>query len=170
MTQLACALHVVPPGKRAYPFHAHHENEEMFFILSGRGEYRCGEDTFPIKPGDVIAAPAGKTAHQIVNSGAEELRYLGISTIGSIDLVEYPDSNKFAVAAGVKNADFKSATLYTWAARASHWITGRESRTDVRYASVYSRGSSAACTPRVEREEKNHGSHGKSRFRHRRFR
>jgi len=37
--------------------------------------------------------------------------YLGISTIGSIDLVEYPDSNKFAVAAGVKNADFKSATF-----------------------------------------------------------
>ena len=111
MTQLGCTLHVVPPGKRAYPFHAHHENEEMFFILSGRGEYRCGEETFPIKPGDVIAAPAGKTAHQLVNSGAEELRYLGISTIGSIDLVEYPDSNKFAVAAGVKNADFKSATF-----------------------------------------------------------
>jgi uncharacterized cupin superfamily protein len=70
----------------------------MFFILSGQGEYRFGEETFPIKAGDVLAAPAGKTAHQIVNTGAQELRYLGFSTIGSVDVLEYPDSKKFAVA------------------------------------------------------------------------
>ena len=30
----------VPPGKRAFPLHNHHVNEEMFFILSGSGELR----------------------------------------------------------------------------------------------------------------------------------
>jgi uncharacterized cupin superfamily protein len=44
------------------------------------------------------------------NTGSDDLRYLGISTVGGIDVVNYPDSTKIAVAAGVKNADFKTAT------------------------------------------------------------
>jgi uncharacterized cupin superfamily protein len=75
----------------------------MFFVLSGQGAYRLGEETYPIREGDVIGAPAGdaSTAHQIVNTGATELRYLGFSTRLDPDVVEYPDSNKFAVASMV---------------------------------------------------------------------
>jgi uncharacterized cupin superfamily protein len=111
LTQLGCTLHIVPPGKRAYPFHTHHVIEEMFVILSGEGEYRFGEQTYPLKSGDVLAAPAGKSPHQIINTGRGELRYLGISTIGSVDVCEYPDSGKVASAAGIKNADFRTATF-----------------------------------------------------------
>jgi hypothetical protein len=32
------------------------------------------------------------------------------STGGGVDVVDYPDSKKIAVAAGIKNADFKTAT------------------------------------------------------------
>jgi len=110
LTALGCAVHVVPPGKRAFPFHRHHVADEMFFILSGRGEYRLGEKTYPLRGGDFIGAPAGGEAHQIINTGKEDLRYLGFSTVGSVDLVDYPDSGKVAVAAGIKNADFKTAT------------------------------------------------------------
>ena len=96
---LGCALHVVPAGKRAFPHHAHHANEELFFVLSGTGEYRFGDKTYPIKAGDFLAAPAGgpEVAHQIINTGAEEMRYLGVSTMLSPDAVDYPDSRKFAV-------------------------------------------------------------------------
>jgi uncharacterized cupin superfamily protein len=96
---LGCALHVVPAGKRAFPFHAHHSNDEMFFILSGTGEYRFGDQTYPIKPGDMLAAPPGgpEVAHQIINTGNEEMRYLGFSTMLSPEAVDYPDSGKFAV-------------------------------------------------------------------------
>ncbi len=99
-SKLGCQLHIVPAGKKAFPRHAHHVNEEMFFVLSGQGAYRLGEETYPIREGDVICAPAGDaaTAHQIVNTGAGELRYLGFSTRLDPDVVEYPDSNKFAVA------------------------------------------------------------------------
>ena len=57
----------VPPGKSAYPFHAHRTNEEMFFVLQGSGEIRFGPDTFPILSGDFIACPPGgrETAHQM---------------------------------------------------------------------------------------------------------
>jgi uncharacterized cupin superfamily protein len=82
----------------------------MFFILSGSGEYRLGDKTHPLRAGDVIAAPAGGEAHQIVNTGSEDLRYLGLSTLGEVDVVDYPDSGKVAVAAGIKNADFTTAT------------------------------------------------------------
>jgi uncharacterized cupin superfamily protein len=111
LTRLGCTLHVVPPGKRAYPFHAHHVADELFFILSGEGEYRFGAETFKARQGDVLGAPAGEAAHQLVNTGTEDLRYLAISTNGSVDVVEYPDSKKFAVAAGVQNGDFKTASF-----------------------------------------------------------
>jgi len=107
---LGCAVHVVPPGKRAFPLHRHHVADEMFFILSGAGEYRLGEKTFALRSGDFVGAPAGGEAHQIVNTGQGDLTYLAFSTVGSVDVVDYPESGKIAVAAGVKNADFKSAT------------------------------------------------------------
>ncbi len=109
-TGLGCAVHVVPPGKRAFPLHRHHVIDEMFYILSGTGEYRLGAATYPLRGGDFVGAPAGGEAHQIINTGKEDLRYLAFSTIGSVDVVDYPDSGKVAVAAGVKNADFKTAT------------------------------------------------------------
>jgi uncharacterized cupin superfamily protein len=110
MTGLGCAVHVVPPGKKAFPFHRHHVIDEIFFIVSGTGEYRYGERRLPLRAGDIVAAPAGGEAHQIINTGAENLRYLGFSTMCGADIVEYPDSGKVALAAGIKNADFRTAT------------------------------------------------------------
>lgn len=88
----------VPPGMRAFPLHNHHVNEEMFFILSGSGELRIGKERQAIRAGDFIANPPGgpETAHQIINTGTEELRYLAVSTLLTPEVVEYPDSGKFA--------------------------------------------------------------------------
>lgn len=100
--QLGCTLVVVPPGKRAWPYHSHHANEEMFVILDGEGTLRLGGAEHPVKRGDVIACPAGgpETAHQLVNTGSGELRYLAISTKIEPEVCEYPDSGKFAVMSG----------------------------------------------------------------------
>ena len=89
----------VPPGKRAFPFHNHHANEEMFFILRGSGELRVGEEHWSIRQGDFIANPPGgpEAAHQIINTGNEELRYLAVSTMIYPETVEYPDSGKVAL-------------------------------------------------------------------------
>ena len=98
-TGLGAMLHVVEPGKRAFPFHNHHGIHELFLILEGEGEYRFGKDTYPVKAGDVCAAPTGgpETAHQLVNTGKTTLKYLGISTMSGTEVVEYPDSGKFGV-------------------------------------------------------------------------
>lgn len=99
--KLGYNITAVPAGKSAFPAHNHHANEEMFFVLQGSGELRVGDDTHPIRVGDVIACPAGgkETAHRIINTGTEELRYLAVSTKLSPELVAYPDSGKFGVLA-----------------------------------------------------------------------
>lgn len=91
----------VAPGKCAFPFHNHHANEEMFFVIEGQGQVRIGDAVYPIRPGDIIACPAGgpETAHQIANTGATTLRYLAVSTRRTPDIAEYPDSGKFGVLA-----------------------------------------------------------------------
>lgn len=103
--KLGYNITAIPPGKSAYPFHSHRTNEEMFFVLQGSGEVRFGADTFPIRRGDFIACPPGgpEVAHQIRNTGVEELRFLAVSTLLSPEINEYPDSGKFGV-----YADFPS--------------------------------------------------------------
>ncbi len=110
LTGLGCTLTVVPAGKRAYPFHRHHVFSELFYILSGSGEVRLDDRTLPVRAGDLIASPAGAEAHQIVNTGKDELRYLAISDMDTVDVIDYPDSEKMGVAAGVKNGDLSTAT------------------------------------------------------------
>lgn len=97
--KLGYNLTAVPAGKRAFPFHNHRVNEEMFFVLHGAGEVRIGKDVYPIGQGDFIACPAGgvETAHQIVNTGTEELRFLAVSTMRTPEVCEYPNSGKFGV-------------------------------------------------------------------------
>ncbi|MGA9854638.1 MAG: cupin domain-containing protein [Gammaproteobacteria bacterium] len=97
--KLGYNLTVVAPGKRNCPFHNHHMEEEMFFILEGEGEVRFGDKRYPIKPGDIIACPTGgpETAHQIINTGTLEMRYLAVSTLAPLEICDYPDSEKFGV-------------------------------------------------------------------------
>jgi len=110
LNALGCAVHVVPAGKKAFPFHRHHVMDELFCILSGEGQYRWGDERLPVKTGDLVAAPAGSKAHQLINTGTADLRYLGISSSAAAEVVDYPDSGKVGVMAGMKNGDFRSAT------------------------------------------------------------
>jgi len=90
---------VIPPKKRGFPLHSHRANEEMFFIISGKGEFRIGKERHPLRAGDVVCCPPGgpDTAHQIVNTSDEELKFLAVSTRITPDISDYPESNKFGV-------------------------------------------------------------------------
>lgn len=100
--KLGYNLTVLPPGKVQCPFHCHHGEEEMFFILEGEGELRFGDRRYPIRANDVIACPPGgpEVAHQIVNTGTATMRYLSLSTVAEVEACEYPDSGKVLVVAG----------------------------------------------------------------------
>lgn len=96
--QLGVSLMAVPPGKSAFPFHSHRANEELVVVLEGTGTLRLGAERLALKTGDVVALPAGgpQTAHQVINTGGGELRYLCVSTMVAPEVCEYPDSGKIA--------------------------------------------------------------------------
>ncbi len=91
----------VQPGKAAWPYHLHHANEEMFYIIEGEGTLRYDDEDYPVKAGDVVCGPAGPgTARQIRNTSEAPLKYLAVSTMESPEVAEYPDSDKVGVIAG----------------------------------------------------------------------
>ena len=108
---LGCMLHIVPAGKMAGPYHRHHGCDEMFYIVSGEGEYRIGEKRIKVRAGDCLGAPAGGAAHQLINTGTQELRYLGLSNNPPADLVEYPDSGKISMRVGAEGVSYGNATF-----------------------------------------------------------
>lgn len=118
---LGYSYDIVPPGKRSCPFHSHRGQEEMFFIVQGRGLLRYGAETRPIRAGDVICCPTGgpETAHQIVNDSDAPLAYLSVSTTRYPEICEYPDSGKLGAFGGpgeprIRHVTAASAGIDYW--------------------------------------------------------
>jgi uncharacterized cupin superfamily protein len=109
-------LTVVPPGKKAFPFHNHRVNDEMFFIVEGNGQLRMGDQIYPLRAGDVVACPPGNrdTAHQIINNSDADLRYLAVSTTLSPEIAEYPDSGKIGVISEVDDGEQRGELPGMW--------------------------------------------------------
>ncbi len=95
--QLGAGVDILAPGKRSCPYHFHHAQEELFFILEGTGHLRVAGEMLPVRAGDMVFIPAGpEYPHQFVNTSDAPLRYLSISTQQRPELCEYPDSGKVA--------------------------------------------------------------------------
>lgn len=97
--KLGYNLTVLPPGKAQCPFHSHRNEEEMFLILDGEGELRFGGQRFALRRHDVVACPPGgpEVAHQIINTGSTDLRYLALSNQEPVEVCEYPDAGKVGI-------------------------------------------------------------------------
>lgn len=110
---LGYSYDVVPPGKRSCPFHSHHGEEEMFFIVKGTGTLRYGKETRKIRAGDFICCPTGgpDTAHQIVNDSDAPLAYISVSTMRPAEICEYPDSGKVGAFGGASEPRLRHMTM-----------------------------------------------------------
>ena len=110
--KLGYSFFTVPPGKAAFPYHAHTGNEEMIYILAGEGTLRLRKDEIPVSAGTVIACPPGPDySHQLINTSKNELRYMVVSTMEYPDISAYPDSNKigaYATSAGGQQVGFRA--------------------------------------------------------------
>lgn len=89
----------VPPHHAACPLHTHQLEDEVFFVLEGRGVLRYGSEPLrEIGPGDCISCPAGTgLAHQIGNPFDQDLVYLAIGNREPREVCTYPDSGKVMV-------------------------------------------------------------------------
>ena len=69
------SLQVFAPGTEGGFYHTHKEHEELYFFLSGEGEYQVDGTNIPVKEGSVVrVAPAGKRA--VRNTGSTPLTML----------------------------------------------------------------------------------------------
>lgn len=69
ITNQSLAEATLPPGAATEP-HYHPRTEEIYYILTGRGRMRIGEEEREVGPGDGVAIPPG-VPHRIVNLSTE---------------------------------------------------------------------------------------------------
>jgi len=86
----------VPPGKPNFPYHAHSAQWELFLIISGEGNVRDKNGTTKIVAGDAFIFGPDE-AHQLINSGQEDLIYYVIADNPIGESAYYPYSGKWKV-------------------------------------------------------------------------
>ena len=102
----------LPPGRASGPFHYHQKEDEVFFIQSGRGVLRYGDELTELKAGDCVSCPARSgIAHQIANPYDEDLVYLAIGFNDENKVCVYPDTDKVMVRS-LKTVGFLKKTPY----------------------------------------------------------
>jgi uncharacterized cupin superfamily protein len=89
------SVYDLEPGKKMWPYHAHHANEEWLLVLRGRPTLRTPDGERELSEGDTTCFPRGAAgAHQLWNATEETARVLMLSTLIRPEIVEYPDSGK----------------------------------------------------------------------------
>lgn len=98
----------VEPGKYAYGYHYHEENEEVFYIISGEALVRTEKGDIRLKAGDAVCFPANiNGSHVISNSSkTEKLVYLDVGTANKPDIVHFTGTNAGMVVAHGKIYNF----------------------------------------------------------------
>jgi len=82
-------------GLYSFPFHFHHNSEELILILSGSMTLRTIDGLKIVNKNELVFFESGETStHQFYNHSAEPCIYLDIRTTPGLDVVEYPDSGK----------------------------------------------------------------------------
>ena len=70
------------PGTETGFLHTHKTHEELYFFLSGKGEFQVDGKVFPVKEGSVVrVTPSGKRS--VRNNGAEPLVMLCVQYRGA---------------------------------------------------------------------------------------
>jgi uncharacterized cupin superfamily protein len=88
--KLGASYYELAPGAAQSPIHAHHANEEMIVVLSGRPTIRTLDGTRQLEPGDVASCLTGLAgAHRLENHGDEPARVLMICTTVYPDVIEH---------------------------------------------------------------------------------
>jgi uncharacterized cupin superfamily protein len=91
------SMYEVASGRKLWPYHLHHSNEEWLIVLRGRPTLRTPEGERELREGDVACFLRGAAgAHQVRNDTEELVRVLMLSTMLTPEILEYPDSDKVA--------------------------------------------------------------------------
>jgi|SRR5271154_4079478 len=94
---------VLAAGEQGAPAHCHSQEEEVFVVLDGAGVLELWErgatsaQEHELRPGDVVARPAGTGVAHAFRAGAQGLTYLAYGTREPSDMCFYPQSGKVSL-------------------------------------------------------------------------
>ena len=88
------------PGRESFVLHAHATEEEWIYILSGRGTAVIGEAEVEVGSGDFMGFPTPSVAHQLRNTGAEDLVYLMGGEHHEVEIATFPGLGRQVVRHG----------------------------------------------------------------------
>ena len=86
----------IPPGATPYPYHSHSAQWEFYHVITGQGVVRDEHGKTPIGPGDAFIFEPGQ-AHQMTNTGTQDLILYVVADNPFGESVHYPDSKKWGV-------------------------------------------------------------------------
>ena len=89
----------VPPGKEAFIYHRHHNEEEWVYILEGKGLSDIEDEKEEVGAGDFIAYEEG-VAHSLTNIGESDLVYLMGGEQRKVEVADFPRHQKRLMRAG----------------------------------------------------------------------
>lgn len=77
LKRIGAGIDIIPPGRRSGWPHAHEEEEEFVYILTGTPDLWIDGHIYPLKPGDAAGFPAGTgIAHTFINNSDTDVLYV----------------------------------------------------------------------------------------------
>ena len=77
-------VEVLAAPDTAPPWHVHHRDDEMFYILDGSFLFKCGDELFEGGPGSFVFLPRG-IPHSFKNVGETVAKFLVLGTPAGLD-------------------------------------------------------------------------------------
>ena len=77
LTSCEVSINAVPAGFKVPFNHVHHQNEEVYIILSGTGTITVDGEPIPVVAGSAVRIATG-AARTIENTGAEQMQFICI--------------------------------------------------------------------------------------------
>lgn len=103
----------IAAGAEGHPPHCHSAEEELLVVLEGSGTLRLGDERHPVRPGSIVARPAGTGVPHSFEAGDEGLRFLAYGQRDPRDVCFYPRSQKIRIR-GIGEFGFRVEPLEYW--------------------------------------------------------
>ena len=92
------SVYELPPGEAIGPYHYEDPEEEWLLVVEGSPTLRHPDGEDALDPWDVVFFPPGpEGAHMVRNDTDSPVRVLMFSSMTSVAVVVYPDSDKISI-------------------------------------------------------------------------
>ncbi len=101
MQRLGVHLVKVPAGHESFIHHSHYTEEELVYVLSGRGVAELGTIEHEVGAGDFMGFPTPSIGHHLRNESDDDLVYLVVGERLPAEICEFPRAGKRLLRVGM---------------------------------------------------------------------